>query len=675
MKFRKALNGSNHGLKFQTLAIVTPFVVAVLLTTTSWSGSMPGSGRAEAANPGTRLILLGFDGMDFDLVSRYLDEGKLPNLARLRDRGIYSPLYSTMPPESPVAWSAFVTGTNPGKTGIFDFLRRNPDTYFPELNMTDIMEPATFVFDTIPTKPAVMRNARRGESFWSYASKENVATYGIMMPMNMPPDEAPGSWVTSGLGVPDARRTMGTYIYFVDDIDAAKERTGSDYDTEMGGRVIEVEKNGNEIVSFIPGPLDPLHPGSLDELRAPVFMTVNQSAKTVDFTIHNKTPFRFIIFFVGLIVALIVALILWPLFGRMKKSASRGFTVSLVIFIIALGILYGIARPTSSMETFTISEGKWSGWIPIKYLITDWVGMEGFFKLYLIETEPSFQLYVTPVNIDPRGTMVALSFPGDYMRKLLNKYGYFKTYGWDSETWAMNENVIDEETFMEDLLDNLDTKSNMVLDQMKQNEWRLFAAIYQATDHVSHMFWRTLDPDHPMYSEEIAEKYGDAILTVYQRADTLVGKVMDEVMDDDDELIVMSDHGFNSFRYSVNLNRWLTDNGYMTEKPNLLANLMGGELRGVPELFKRQQQFFEWVDWSKTKAYALGLGQIYINLEGREAKGIVSQNERDALIDEIIEGLKELRDPATGLPVLVGAYRGDAIYHGDNMEYAPDIVV
>jgi predicted AlkP superfamily phosphohydrolase/phosphomutase len=676
MKGCKTARTINLGYRLSLILIMLPFLFVLLEVSTGPGGAWSDLQKVFASDSGKRLVVLGFDGMDYDLVEQYMDEGKLPNFARLRDRGVYSPLYSSTPPESPVAWSTFVTGTNPGKTGVFDFLRRNPETYYPELNMTDVVQAAEFKFDTIPVRQPVMRNARRGPAFWSYSSEAGVKTIGIMMPMNMPPEEAPGSSVFSGLGVPDARKTMGTYVYYVDDLEAAKERTGSREDTEMGGRVIEVTRNGNKIETYLPGPLDPVHPGSSDELRAPVFITVDPSARTAQFEINNRTPFRFIIFFAGAIVGLIIALILWVILARVLKSNSRGFATSLLIFILALAVLYVIARPTTSMDSLTVGEGEWSDWLPVRYLVTDWVGLEGFFKVYLIETEPSFQLYVTPVSIDPRGTMVALSYPGSYARNLLNKYGYFKTYGWDSETWALNENVIDEETYLEDCFENWDIKADMVVDQMKRDDWRLFSAVFQGTDHVQHMFWRTLDPTHPMYTEEMASEYGDAILQIYQRADALVGRTMDEILDKDDELIVMSDHGFNSFRYAVNLNRWLIENGYMAEKPNLLSNLLGGgQMRSVPELFKRQQQFFEWVDWSKTRAYALGLGQIYINLEGRESKGIVPENQRSALIDEIIAELKNLTDPATGQPILVGVYRADQIYHGDNMEYAPDIVV
>jgi predicted AlkP superfamily phosphohydrolase/phosphomutase len=305
-------------------------------------------------------------------------------------------------------------------------------------------------------------------------------------------------------------------------------------------------------------------------------------------------------------------------------------------------------------------------------MITDWLGMEGFCRAYLIEADPEFQLYITPVNIDPRKTMANISYPPSYAPDLLNTYGDFKTYGWDSETWAMNENVISEQVFLDDLFENWDNKADMVVEQMKRDDWQLFSTVFQSTDHVSHMFWRLIDPEHPMYDPVLAEQYGDSILKVYQRADDLVGRVMNEIMRDGDNLIVMSDHGFQTWRKSVNLNRWLEDNGYLARKRNLLGSIMPS---AVGELFDPNSQFFQWVDWSGTQAYALGLGQIYLNLDGREAHGIVTAAERSALIDEIIAGLLTMTDPETGERVILNAYRGDVIYHGDNMEYAPDIVV
>lgn len=633
------------------------------------------NGNVLANDSTKRVIVLGFDGLDFNLVNKYMIDGKLPNLQRLKDRGVYAPLLSTNPAESPVAWASFVTGTNPGKTGIFDFLRRNPDTYFPELNMTDFISGPQFLFNKIPVKLPELKNCRQGQSFWGYAAEAGIKTTGIMMPMNMPPDKALGSEVLSGLGVPDMRRTMGTYVYFVDSLEAARKRTGSAEGTEMGGRVIEVERNRNTATAFIPGPFNPLRPGTNDELQVPVRLTIDEANNTVDFEVVNRSPFKFLLFFGGLLVSILAMLLIWMIFARILKSSIKGFLVALIVFLVNIFCLWLVSIPRQASNIVRLKEKQWSDWVHLKFLMTDWVGLEGFVKIYLIEAGPELQIYVTPVNIDPRGTKTDLSFPPEYAKDLLNNYGEFKTYGWDSETWALNENVLDEQAYIEDLLANMDAKMDMAFDQMKKRNWRIFASIFQATDHVQHMFWRFIDPMHPAYNKESAEEFGNTILDVYQRADRFVGKVMDEILDENDALIVMSDHGFNSFRKAVNINRWLVDNGYLAEKPSMKLGRSSGKKSSVYELFSRGSEFFGWVDWSKSKAYALGLGQIYINLEGREKNGIVTENERSELIDTIIKGLEEIRDPETGDRVIIKAYRADELYHGDNMKYAPDIVV
>jgi predicted AlkP superfamily phosphohydrolase/phosphomutase len=73
-----------------------------------------------------KLIILGFDGVDAKLTEQWMNEGKLPNLAKLRQQGTFSPLRPTIPSQTPVSWSTFSTGLNPGRHGVFDFLKRNP---------------------------------------------------------------------------------------------------------------------------------------------------------------------------------------------------------------------------------------------------------------------------------------------------------------------------------------------------------------------------------------------------------------------------------------------------------------------------------------------------------------------------------------------------------------------
>jgi predicted AlkP superfamily phosphohydrolase/phosphomutase len=171
-----------------------------------------------------------------------------------------------------------------------------------------------------------------------------------------------------------------------------------------------------------------------------------------------------------------------------------------------------------------------------------------------------------------------------------------------------------------------------------------------------------------MYDQELAAKYGDSIEKVYRRADDLVGRIQAK-LPPGTVFIVNSDHGFHTFRREVNLNTWLTQHGYMKfegqeSKKLTLADLFG---RG---------QFWEGVDWTQTRAYAVGLGQIYFNLRGRESKGIVSAGaEYKALQDEIAAKLVQLKDPDTGEPVMRAVYHRDDIYKGEYIVNAPDLQV
>jgi predicted AlkP superfamily phosphohydrolase/phosphomutase len=169
-----------------------------------------------------------------------------------------------------------------------------------------------------------------------------------------------------------------------------------------------------------------------------------------------------------------------------------------------------------------------------------------------------------------------------------------------------------------------------------------------------------------MYDADLAARHGDAIEKVYRRADDLVGRMLAKVPPGT-VFMIMSDHGFHSFRRSVNLNTWLTQNGYM-----VFEGQQGGE-KGLADLFGRGK-FWEGVDWSRTRAYAVGLGQIYFNLRGRESRGIVDPGgEYTALQDEIAARLVQLADPDTGQRVMSAVYRRDEVYKGPYLQNAPDL--
>jgi predicted AlkP superfamily phosphohydrolase/phosphomutase len=265
---------------------------------------------------------------------------------------------------------------------------------------------------------------------------------------------------------------------------------------------------------------------------------------------------------------------------------------------------------------------------------------------------------------------MAISSPASYSKELAERNGIYKTLGWPEDTWALNEEKIDEETFLEDLNDTFDRQRLLLLDALDRAKPDLFVDVFQSTDKVQHMFWRLVDPRHPMYNRRLADRYGDAIDRVYMRADTLVGEVLERCRDGRTTLLVVSDHGFSSFRKAVNLNTWLVRNGYMT-----LTSSDPVRDRNLDDLFGRGT-FWPNVDWKRTRAYALALGQIYLNVRGREREGVIATGgEYEALRREIVERLSALRDDETGEPVVRRVYTREELYHGPYASEAPDLVV
>ncbi len=279
-------------------------------------------------------------------------------------------------------------------------------------------------------------------------------------------------------------------------------------------------------------------------------------------------------------------------------------------------------------------------------------------RFYVIQSSPEVRLYMSPLCFDPRDPYIPISTPRDFSRQLAKTHGLFKTVGWVHDTSALNSERIDEGVFLEEMLAIMDWREKMTLAQLKRGQDHLFISVFTATDRAAHMFYRLLDSQHPRFDAQLADQYGDALLGVYQKMDQVVGQVM-ATLRDDDILIVLSDHGFHSFRRGLNVNSWLIQNRFMT--------LYGGKSHS-------DKEFLEEVDWSRTRAYSLGTGQVYINLKGREGQGIVSlQGEYDDVVQRITRGLEQVRDPATGEHMILKAYEGRSIYHGKHLEEAPDI--
>ncbi|MEE9390029.1 MAG: alkaline phosphatase family protein, partial [Candidatus Aminicenantaceae bacterium] len=278
----------------------------------------------------------------------------------------------------------------------------------------------------------------------------------------------------------------------------------------------------------------------------------------------------------------------------------------------------------------------------------------------LKQVRPEFKLYVSPVNIDPSSPLWPISTPNSYTEELAERFGSFYTKGLPADFNSLNHGILDDREFLEQDDIVLKERIEMFDYELSRFDSGLLFFYLSSIDQRSHMFWRFLDKEIPSYDEKLASKYGNTIENIYIEADKMLGKAMQKT-DKDTILIVMSDHGFTSFRRQFHLNTWIKENGYHS-----LIN----------EWKQGQSDIFLNTNWSRTKAYALGLNGLYINQKGREGEGVVEKGaEKEALVREIAQKLENFQDPKTGERPVFRAYITKDVFHGPYVEEAPEIIV
>jgi predicted AlkP superfamily phosphohydrolase/phosphomutase len=621
--------------------------LAIALAAASWAAA------SAAAAP--KVVVLGFDGADARLTAQWMDQGELPHLAALRDEGTFAPLRSTIPSQTPVSWSTFSTGLHPGRHSIFDFLKRDTETYRPTFAAFDETE-VTFLYGArnglvfglvgglaalvlfflllrllrvrpriaavaalvlgggvaagagwvganwIPEKRPSAINRQQGDTFWEVLGAAGKRVKVMRMPVTFPPEPFPHGELLSGLGTPDLSGRIGKPFYFTSELFWQPKG-----DNEVSIEVVELIDNQGEIPAEIQGPPNRLFPGGAPYIRIPITFHVAEDRQS-------------------------------------------------------LGIEVSGAR-------VELRAGEWSDWVRFVFPFNPLVKLRGIGRFHVLAIEPEVRVYLSPIQFDPSSLPPAfdITTPDALAGRMAKRFGLFKTIGWMIDTWSIKAGSIDDETFFADVDFTVDKDVEMLDAFLAADDWDVYVHYFEFTDRVQHIMWRHIDPEHPLHDPELAAKHGGSILAAYKKMDEVVGRVR-ERMPADALLFVVSDHGFAPWRRTMNYNTWLATEGYLVLKGE------SADRANLEDLFDRSGTFFQHVDWSRTRAYAMGLGNIYINLAGREGQGIVRPGEEyDALVAEIKARLPEFVDPESGEQPVAYVFTRDEAYGTYDPALIPDL--
>jgi predicted AlkP superfamily phosphohydrolase/phosphomutase len=572
----------------------------------------PSCGKTPPAGPG--VFVLGVDGMDPTILRRLIAQGKMPNLEKLAATGGFQDLGTSAPPQSPVAWSNFVTGLDPGGHGIYDFVHRDPKTYLPTSSATPAPGDPPSSLDVfgyyLPIGGDAVVNNRSGTPWWDSLHDAGVDVEVYRIPGNYPPTPSEARTI-SGMGTVDMRGGYGIYSWFTDQPVSSKEElkgdiqlvTVEDYDLNgIGDTVTGTLKGAPDIFHLPPGKI----PGESDYLTAGLTVSIDPDEK---------------------------------------------------VALIKIGDVEALVR-----------EGEWTDWMNVSFdaLPAGAMALDGAVRFYAKELRPAFKLYASPVNMAASNPPQPVSTPDDFASDLQGVLGEeFYTQGMPEETNALRDGTFTDDDYEKQVhlvMKDAEGMLDVALARYRPGDATFF--YLSDIDLQCHMLWRHGDPKtvdaaaHPAFEAASAKDHADDIEGYYTNVDRLVGEIV-HGLPAETLLVVMSDHGFQPYTRKVHLNSWLRDNGFLTLKDGAReGNISHGD-----------------VDWSKTKAYALGFNAVYLNLQGREAQGIVAPAEADAVMADLQAKLLAFTDPKDGKRVVLRVDRGSEIYHGARAAESPELVV
>ncbi|PIE51982.1 nucleotide pyrophosphatase [Candidatus Fermentibacteria bacterium] len=413
--------------EFLKKAILAPAAVAALSA---------GCGTSAAASR-KRVIVLGVDGMDPALLAGFAEQGLMPNVKRLMDSGSFRRLATSNPPQSPVAWSNFITGAPPPVHGIFDFIHRDPETMIPFLSTSEVAPPES-TLDLgkfrLPLSGGGVNLLRRGTPFWNELLNAGIPVTMVKLPVDFPPPaENRNGLFLSGLGTPDVRGSQGSFTFFTDDPRSISDDTG-------GGVVIPVRDYGDGCYTCrADGPANSLVADS-PTMSTEIKVWADRDSKAVRIDVNGSSI----------------------VLGEKQWSPWMGFS-------------------------FTAIPG------------VSTVNAMG--RFYLKQVYPNLKLYLTPLNIDPENPALPISSPDWYSRDLAKEAGKFYTQGFPEDTKALSRGIFDDDDYVSQAHLVLEERMRLFHTALSRYREGMLFFYFTSLDLNVHMFFRSMDPASPLYGQ------------------------------------------------------------------------------------------------------------------------------------------------------------------------------
>ncbi|HVS16860.1 MAG TPA: alkaline phosphatase family protein [Thermoanaerobaculia bacterium] len=458
-----------------------------------------------------RVVVLGLDGMDPQLIQALIDTGRAPSFKKLQEMGSFLPLQTTMPALSPVAWSSFITGTTPGSHGIADFIMRDPETYLPVFSIYRQLPPGRMLRMggyELPLSGGGVENNRIGRPFWSYLTERDIPSIVYKIPTNFPLDET-ATRAVSGMGTPDLTDTYGLFNYFTSD-------PFEDYPGVSGGTVTYVEVIDDRVRTELVGPIN-------------TFLVSSQS--------YDPDP-----------------------------NAHK----AMLPFEVHLDDREDAALIVIGDQKVVLHKGEFSEWVPVEFELLPVIGtVRGICRFLLKDVRPHLRLYVTPINIDPAEPALPVTYPEELGGELARAIGPFWTKGLPSDTKAFDYRILNDEEYVKQAQLIFGERMALFDYEWARFDKGLFYFYVSSTDQDAHMMWRNMDETHPMHAASDV-RFAGYLMDLYAETDKMVGKILPAI-DDDTLVLVCSDHGFAPFGREFHLNTWLRERGYLKVKDTARA--------------------------------------------------------------------------------------------------------